>query len=209
MGWGGTIIYLASITSGKSGAVRSGQGGRGKQMAADAACNASLYPSTIVVLLIMQLGKIMGGSFERIMALMNYAATEYTTTIPVLVYQWGIQDMKFSQSTALGLFQSVIGLLLVLASDFIAKRNGRERPGIREELKNGGTVKSKKKKTWNKSRVCTLIANILIYTFVAVVSLSCVLPYIHVIAKSLSSESFVIAKKVFLASQRLYYGSIR
>lgn len=32
----------------------------------------------------------------------------------------------------------------------------------------------------------------------AVVSLSCVLPYIHVIAKSLSSESFVIAKKVFL-----------
>ena len=44
--------------------------------------------STIVVLLIMQLGKIMGGSFERIMALMNYAATEYTTTIPVLVYQW-------------------------------------------------------------------------------------------------------------------------
>ena len=32
--------------------------------------------------------------------------------------------MKFSQSTALGLFQSVIGLLLVLASDFIAKRMG-------------------------------------------------------------------------------------
>ena len=59
-------------------------------------------------------------------------------------------------------------------------------------------LKVKRKKVWNKSRVCTLIANILIYTFVAVVSLSCVLPYIHVIAKSLSSESFVIAKKVFL-----------
>ena len=80
--------------------------------------------STIVILLIMQLGKIMGGSFERIMALMNYAATEYTTTIPVLVYQWGIQDMKFSQSTALGLFQSIIGLALVLGADFVAKRLG-------------------------------------------------------------------------------------
>ena len=80
--------------------------------------------STIVILLIVQLGKIMGGSFERIMALMNYAATEYTTTIPVLVYQWGIQDMKFSQSTALGLFQSIIGLALVLGADFVAKRLG-------------------------------------------------------------------------------------
>ena len=82
--------------------------------------------STIVILLIMQLGKIMGGSFERIMALMNYAATEYTTTIPVLVYQWGIQDMKFSQSTALGLFQSIIGLALVLGSDWVSKKLGED-----------------------------------------------------------------------------------
>lgn len=40
------------------------------------------------------------------------------------MYQWGIQDMKFSQSTALGLFQSIIGLALVLGADFVAKRLG-------------------------------------------------------------------------------------
>ena len=123
MGWG-TIIYLASITSVNPElyeAARVDGANRWQQMWS---VTLPCIRSTIVILLIMQLGKIMGGSFERIMALMNYAATEYTTTIPVLVYQWGIQDMKFSQSTALGLFQSIIGLALVLGADFVAKRLG-------------------------------------------------------------------------------------
>ena len=54
------------------------------------------------------------------------------------------------------------------------------------------------KKSRPKSRGINLVADILIYIFVGLVSLTCVLPYIHVIAKSFSSESFVIAKKVFL-----------
>jgi len=76
--------------------------------------------------LIMNLGKMMQGSFERIMALSNAKATEYVTTIPVLVYRWGIQSGKFSEATALGLFQSVIGLILVVAADRIAKKIGEE-----------------------------------------------------------------------------------
>ena len=74
----------------------------------------------------MNLGKVMGGSFERIFAMSNAKVTEYTTTIPVLVYRWGIENNKFSEATALGLFQSVIGLLLVLGADFIAKRLGED-----------------------------------------------------------------------------------
>jgi len=42
------------------------------------------------------------------------------------------------------------------------------------------------------------IADILIYAFIAVVSLSCVLPFLHVFSKSISEEAFVIANKVFL-----------
>lgn len=44
----------------------------------------------------------------------------------LLVYRWGIEGGKFSEATALGLFQSVIGLILVLAADFVAKRMGEE-----------------------------------------------------------------------------------
>ena len=82
--------------------------------------------ATIVTLLIMNLGRVMGGSFERVYALKNVATTEFTYTIPVLVYRWGIEGTKQSMATALGLFQSVIGILLVLGSDFVAKRLGED-----------------------------------------------------------------------------------
>lgn len=125
MGWG-TIIYLAAITGVNSElyeAARVDGAGRLKQ------CLHVTLPcirSTIVTLLIMNLGKLMGGSFERIYALANAKATEFTTTIPVLVYRWGIESGKFSEATALGLFQSVIGLLLVVLADYIAKRLGED-----------------------------------------------------------------------------------
>ncbi len=125
MGWG-TIIYLAAITSVNSELYEAATvdgAGRWKQ------CLHVTLPcirSTIVILLIMNLGKVMGGSFERIMALTNVKVTEYTTTIPVLIYRWGIGSGKFSDSTALGLFQSVIGLVLVLLADFVAKKLGED-----------------------------------------------------------------------------------
>ena len=43
----------------------------------------------------------------------------------VLVFKW-FQGNKFSESTALGLFQSVIGVILVVASDKIAKKLGED-----------------------------------------------------------------------------------
>ena len=54
------------------------------------------------------------------------------------------------------------------------------------------------KKPWNKDRVIQLICNIGIYLFILLVALTCVLPFIHVLSKSVSTESFVIANKVFL-----------
>ncbi len=125
MGWG-TIIYLAAITGVNPElyeAARVDGAGRWKQ------CIHVTLPcirSTIVILLIMNLGKVMQGSFERIYALSNVKATKYTTMIPVLVYRWGIEGGKFSEATALGLFQSAIGLVLVLAADFISKRLGED-----------------------------------------------------------------------------------
>lgn len=123
MGWG-TILYLAAITGVNPELYEAATvdgAGRWKQ------CIHVTLPCikpTIITLLIMNLGKVMGGSFERVHSLMNVATTEYTTTIPVLVYKWGIQDIKYSESAALGLFQSVIGLILVLVADRVAKRLG-------------------------------------------------------------------------------------
>jgi len=125
MGWG-TIIYLAAITGVNPELYEAAMidgAGRWKQ------CLHITLPcirSTIVILLIMNLGNIMSGSFERVFAISNAKVTEWTTTIPVLVYRWGIESGKLSDATAMGLFQSIIGVLLVLAADFVAKRLGED-----------------------------------------------------------------------------------
>ncbi len=125
MGWG-TIIYLAAITSVNTelyeAATVDGAGRWAQCLHVTLPC----IKGTVVTLLIMNLGKIMGGSFENVYALMNQATTEFTSTIPVLVYRLGLSNGKYSEATALGLFQSVVGLILVVAADRVAKKLGEE-----------------------------------------------------------------------------------
>lgn len=125
MGWG-TIIYLAAmsgINPEMYEAATVDGAGRWRKV-----WNITIpsIRATIVTLLIMALGKVMDGSFERIYALQNKATTEFTTTIPVLVYRWGIESGNFSRATAIGLFQSVIGIILVISADRVAKRLGED-----------------------------------------------------------------------------------
>lgn len=125
MGWG-TIIYLAAMSGINPELYEAATvdgAGRWRRM-----WNVTLpsIRATIVTLLIMNLGRVMEGSFERIFALQNKATTEFTTTIPVLVYRWGIESGNFSRATALGLFQSAIGLTLVLLADRVAKKLGED-----------------------------------------------------------------------------------
>ncbi|MDR1209013.1 MAG: ABC transporter permease subunit [Clostridiales bacterium] len=123
MGWG-IIVYLAAI-SGINPELYEAATVDGAGRFRQALCvTLPGIRSTIVVLLILNLGRIMGGSFERIYAMQNVATTEYTMTIPVLIYRWGILGTQFSRAIALGLFQSVVGLILVLITDRVAKRLG-------------------------------------------------------------------------------------
>ena len=125
MGWG-TILYLAAMSAINpelyEAAIVDGAG-RWRKM-----WNVTLpsIRATIVVLLILNLGRVMEGSFERIYVFQNKATAEFTTTIPVLVYRWGIESGDFSRATALGLFQAVIGLILVLLADRISKKLGED-----------------------------------------------------------------------------------
>ncbi|CAM4473886.1 ABC transporter permease [Paenibacillus typhae] len=125
MGWG-TIIYLAAISGINPEMYEAATvdgAGRWRKV-----WNITLpsIRATIVTLLIMSLGKVMDGSFERIWSLQNKATTEFTTTIPVLVYRWGIESGNFSRATAIGLFQSVIGIILVISADRLAKKLGED-----------------------------------------------------------------------------------
>lgn len=125
MGWG-TILYLAAIT-GINGelyeAAMIDGANRWKRM-----WHITLpgIKSTVVTLLIMNLGRVMGSNLERLTAFENTQVKEFQYQLAVYIYNKGIGNGKFSMATAVGLFQSLIGLALVLISDKIAKKLGEE-----------------------------------------------------------------------------------
>lgn len=125
MGWG-TIIYLAAIT-----------GINGELYEAATVDGASRWMqiwhvtlpcirSTIVVMLIMSLGRILGISFERPYTLDNPLVRDFSDVISTFVYRVGLQSHRYNIATAVGLFQSVVGLLFVFVSDRFAKFMGED-----------------------------------------------------------------------------------
>ncbi|MFB9276370.1 ABC transporter permease [Cohnella cellulosilytica] len=79
---------------------------------------------TIIVLLILSLGHILGSDFERPYALRNTLVTEVSDVISIFVYNNGIRGLQFSLSTAVGLFQSVVGVIFLFGANALAKRSG-------------------------------------------------------------------------------------
>ena len=77
---------------------------------------------TVVVLLIMRLGHMMDAGYETILLLQNNANLETSDVIGTYVYRRGILKNEYSYSTAVGIFQSVIGFVLVIASNWLSRR---------------------------------------------------------------------------------------
>ncbi|RAV20234.1 ABC transporter permease [Paenibacillus contaminans] len=80
----------------------------------------------IMILLILQLGSIMETGFEQVYLMTNGAVSEVADVFDTYVYRSGIQQGQFSYSTAVGLFKSVVGVFLVCAANFLAKKFGQD-----------------------------------------------------------------------------------
>ena len=80
--------------------------------------------STIIVLLIMNLGRILGSDFDRPFTLSNKLVEGASRTIAIFVYERGIKSTQFALSTAVGLFQSVVCVIFLILSNSLAKKFG-------------------------------------------------------------------------------------
>jgi putative aldouronate transport system permease protein len=81
---------------------------------------------TIVTMVIMNMGKILSISFERPYLLGNVLVENASSVISVYTYRMGLQAGMYDFATAIGLFQSVVGLVMVLAVNQLAKKLGEE-----------------------------------------------------------------------------------
>lgn len=82
--------------------------------------------STIVILFILRLGHFLDTGFEQIILMLNALNRDVGEVFDTYVYSVGINQSQFSYSTAVGLFKSLVGLVLVLASNALAKKFGEE-----------------------------------------------------------------------------------
>ena len=79
---------------------------------------------TIVVLLILALGNVLGSGFDRPFALQNNLVMKNAEVISTFVYKYGIKGLQFSLTTAVGLFQSVANVIFLLLANWFSRNMG-------------------------------------------------------------------------------------
>jgi putative aldouronate transport system permease protein len=125
MGWG-SIIYLAAITSISGDQYEAAMIDGANRWQRIIHITLPGIKGTVVTMLIMNLGKVMGSNFERLQAFGNSQVKDFQYQLAVYIYEKGLAGGNFSRATAVGLFQSLVGLGLVLLSDQFAKKLGED-----------------------------------------------------------------------------------
>lgn len=121
LGWG-TILYLAAMTGINTELYEAAKiDGASRFRLALHVTIPGILP-TVMVLLILDIGSILGSNFEKILLLYNPLTYESADVISTYVYRMGITGGNFSYATAIGLFEGIIGLILVTVANEISKR---------------------------------------------------------------------------------------
>jgi putative aldouronate transport system permease protein len=125
VGWN-TIIYLAAITSINPSLYEAASidgAGRFKKMRY---ITLPGIKSTIVILLIMNIGRAMDMGFELQYLLYNEPVKKFAEVIETFVLRYGLSRGNYSFATAAGMFKSVIAIILVVGANKLAKALGEE-----------------------------------------------------------------------------------
>lgn len=120
-GWT-SIIYLAALTAVDQEVIEAAMIDGANRWHKIRHVTLPAIAPTISIMLIMNLGKLMNLGYEKILLLYNGSTYETADVIATYVYRRGILSNDFSYATAVGLFQSVIGVLLLVGSNKISKK---------------------------------------------------------------------------------------
>jgi putative aldouronate transport system permease protein len=82
--------------------------------------------SAIVILFILRLGKFMESGFEQVFLMLNSMNRNVGEVFDTYVYAVGLTGGQYSYSAAVGMFKSVVSLVLVIGANWLAKRSGEE-----------------------------------------------------------------------------------
>lgn len=121
LGWG-SIIYLAAIAGIApqlyEAAIIDGAG-RFQRMLH---ITVPSITGTILIFFILSISNLLNSSFDHIWIFQNVLNIDRSEVIDTFVYKVGIREMRFSYTTAVGLFKSIVALVLLVTGNFVTKR---------------------------------------------------------------------------------------
>ncbi|MGY5765100.1 ABC transporter permease [Brachybacterium sp. DNPG3] len=121
VGWG-TILYLAALTTIDESLYEAAKiDGANRWQQTVHITLVGIRP-TMITLLILNIGTFMSVGFEKVLLLYNPLTYPTADVISTYLYRIGIESSNFSYATAIGLFESIIGLTLILSANAISKR---------------------------------------------------------------------------------------
>ncbi|SEF86380.1 putative aldouronate transport system permease protein [Nonomuraea solani] len=121
VGWG-TILYLAALTTINEQlyeAARMDGAGRWRQI-----WHVTLpgIRPTAITLLVLNIGTFMAVGFEKVLLLYNPLTYPTADVISTYLYRMGVESSNLSYAAAIGLFEALIGVVLILSANLISRR---------------------------------------------------------------------------------------
>lgn len=121
MGWG-AILYLAALTTIDDSLYEAAKIDGANRWKQTLHITIPGILPTIVTLLILNIGSFLAIGFEKILLIYNPLTYETSDVISTYLYRVGLESNNFSYAAAIGLFESIIGLVLVLTANSISRK---------------------------------------------------------------------------------------
>ena len=117
-----TVLYLAALTSIDPGLYEAARIDGASKLQQILHITLPGLMNTFILLQIMSMGRILKAGDEQILALYSEPVYDVADVIGTYVYRTGIGGMRYGYATAVGMFQSVVGLIMVLFTNKLAKK---------------------------------------------------------------------------------------
>lgn len=124
-GWG-AIIYLAALLGINDELYQAATVDGANRMRQIWHISLPGLKSTIIIILLLRIGHILDAGFEQILVMYNPTVYDVADIIDTYVFRVGLGSMQFGLTTAAGLFKSVIGCILLVVANAIARKMGEE-----------------------------------------------------------------------------------
>lgn len=121
LGWG-TILYLAALTTIDPHLYEAARIDGANRWQQTWHVTLPSIRTTIMTLLILNLGTFMAVGFEKILLLYNPLTYPTADVITTYLYRMGVVSNNFSYAAAIGLFEGLIGLVLITSANLVSRR---------------------------------------------------------------------------------------